>query len=248
MANFPSPATAAAGVLLATLIGSPLEAIANDYAYMTDGMSNFGVVDLARGVFTVCGKTGPVLTGLAVGPDHQLYSGMYSIKLFVAIDRTNGHWTTVGVSNVDFSSTGSTTQAVYAMGKDANLYEVDVSTGQGRLIGPTGIPIDQEGWYGMSTNAKTLYMTYNENFYEIDVATGAATLIGQTGQSFGGMVRENQNLYGGSRSNAVYTIDPKTATATFVKSLKPPADAAWGLAPIKAKSIPKSKLCHKHKM
>ena len=90
MAIFSSPATAAAGVLLATLIGSPLEAIANDYAYMTDGMSNFGVVDLARGVFTVCGKSGPVLTGLAVGPDHQLYSGMYSIKFFVAIDRTNG--------------------------------------------------------------------------------------------------------------------------------------------------------------
>jgi hypothetical protein len=126
---------------------------------------------------------------------------------------------------------------------------MNIATGQGTLIGPTGIAIVGSSYYGLSTNAKALYFTVDSNLYSINVKSGHATLIGPTGQSFGAEVFENGRLYAGARSPlAMWTLDTATGAALFVSNISGASSAPWGLAPIKAKSIPPGKICSPHKL
>jgi hypothetical protein len=233
--------------VIAFCLGGATPARADNYAYAAGGDDDFGVMDLTTGVFTPCGTSSGLLSGLGVGTDHNLYGGGFRASGFYAVNPTNGALTLIGTSNVTFWITGSTTKAVYAVGTDANLYDINIATGQGTLIGPTGVPVNG-GWYGISTNSATLYYTVNSNVYKLNLKSGHAKLIGETGGTvFGALVYERGLLYAGAMTpEAIYTLDPKTGAATFSVDTSGLNALTWGLAPIKATAIDEKKLCAAH--
>ncbi len=104
-----------------------------------------------------------------------------------------------------------------------SLIKIDMATGAGTMIGPTGIV--GAGGPGVPCLAiKTtgeMYATNIDgycNLYQIDAVTGAATLIGNTGllatdaMAFDG----NNTLYTVDSYDSLFTVDETTGAATFV--------------------------------
>jgi hypothetical protein len=110
---------------------------------------------------------------------------------------------------------------------DANagaLVKIDVVTGAGTLVGPTGIT-GEFGDPGVPALAVTftgeIYATdigSSSNLYVIDATTGTATLVGATGLSSPPAIAFNGNdvLYAIDISGDLYTVDHATGVATFV--------------------------------
>lgn len=247
--NYRRVKTAFACAIISIILSTSRPAAADNYAYEGEGDGGFGVMDLTTGVFTSCGSGGQVLSGLGVGKDHKLYAGKFTTTQFYSVNLTNGALTPVAQSNVTFWLTGSTTKNVYAVGTDGNLYTINITTGQGTVVGQTGVPISFSSWYGLSTNSRSLYLTVDSSLYQINLKTGAATSIGTTGQSFGAEVVEGGTLFAGAKSPiANYSLNTQTGVATLVSNVAGATNPAWGLAPITASSIPAKKMCIAHKL
>jgi hypothetical protein len=235
---------------LATTIlgaGAATTAHADNYAYMGTGSAQFGVIDLTTGVFTQCGTSSVLLSGIGVGPDHNLYGGTFRGTGFYSINRTNGALTAIGASNIEFFDFGSTTIGLYAVDVNGDLYSIDYQTGHATLIGPTHVPVACCGYWGMSTNSGSLYFSRESTLYRLNLKTGAAKQIGPASSGiYGAEVMEHGVLFAGSESpSSIYTLDVKTGASTFVSNLSG-AGSFWGLAPIAATSIGKTKICARH--
>ena len=235
----------------ATVVAAGPAAYADSYAYMGTGNAayNFGVLDLSTGVFSLCGSMENELSGIGVGPDHQLYGGAFLGSQFFRIDLTNGSLTTVGTSNISFFDTGSTTSQLYAVGSDSNLYEINVNSGAASLIGPLGLTLDVNSNWGMSTNSIYLYLTHNATLYKLDLMTGKARLVGTASQgSFLSEVTQRGILYAGSSNPlSIFALNARTGGSQFVANLTGAGVAnPWGLAPIKEQSITLKNICKAH--
>jgi hypothetical protein len=228
-------------------LGAASRAIADTYAYEGTGNDDFGVIDITTGVYTSCGTSAVLLSGLGVGGNKTIYGGAFRGNAFYSVTPNTGALKLVGTSNVTFWDTGSTTNGVYAVGTDANLYSINITNGQGTLIGATGIPVDN-GYYGLSTNAKALYYSHGATLYTLNLKTGAPKLIGTASAGiFGAELLENGLLYAGSESPlAMYTLNTKTGQSTPVSTVSGTSGVFWGLVPIKAKKISRKKICELH--
>lgn len=205
---------------------------ADSYAYMSTGSDQFGTIDLNTGVFTQLGNSGLLLSGLGT-VDGNIYGGAYADDTLYEVNPTNGSLTTIGTGSILYNDTGSTTSGLYAVNYgQTDLYSVNPLTGATTLIGPTGFSAFSFGVIGMSTGSNALYFTGNGNLYSLNTTTGAATLIGSQGFDVGALVTENGSLWAGANpANAVYTLDPTNANATFVANASGDPASFWGLTP-----------------
>jgi hypothetical protein len=98
---------------------------ANVLAYETS-FADFGIVDLTTGQFTLLGNAGQTLAGLG-NYGGNLYAGINTGTNFYQVSPANGSLTFIGDSGVSIIATGSTTNGVYEIDVDANLYEVNLT-------------------------------------------------------------------------------------------------------------------------
>src|SRR5262249_17495723 len=144
---------------------------ADNMAYMSVDLfptSHFGTINLDTGAFSLLGDSGQVLGGFAVANGKLYATVLYTNdngRLFT-VNLADGSLTLVGTSGIDYSEFGSTTQGVYAVGRDGNLYAVDPATGAATLIGPTGVTLITPR--AMSTNATLLYWGVGSDLYTVD--------------------------------------------------------------------------------
>src|SRR4029077_290675 len=134
--------------LAAALLSFVLPAQADVFAYESS-FSNFGIVNLTTGQFTLLGNAGQTLAGLG-NYGGNLYAGINTGTNFYQVNPANGSLTFIGNSGTAIVATGSTTTGVYELGFDDKLYSVNLTNGALTLIGNTGIPIISP--VGMSAN------------------------------------------------------------------------------------------------
>jgi len=101
-------------------------------------------------------------------------------------------------------------------GFTGNLVEIDVTTGNGTVVGPTGLTS-----IGLAHNPNT-NVTYLRDFsslYTVDLTTAAVTLVGSSGSGITALTFDMafSTLYSINQgSGSVYTVDPATGTATLI--------------------------------
>ena len=104
------------------------------------------------------------------------------------------------------------------------LVKIDIVTGAGTLVGPTGITgeFDDPGVPALAvTFAGEIYATdigSSSNLYLLDATTGTATLVGATGISSPPAIAFNGNdvLYAIDIGGNLYTVDHTTGVSAFV--------------------------------
>lgn len=220
-------------LLASVVIFGVAHARADAFAYVSLSGGDFGTYDLTTGVFSNLGNSGQTLAGLAaIGG--TLYGGSFSSNSLYTVNPTNGHLTLLGsAAGFTYDDFGSTTTALYAVGTNASLYQVNLATGAVTLVGATGLSLS--GNRSLSADAGSLYFSLGSNLYSLSTTTGAATLIGPTGgDQFSAMMSEGGVLYGGENSPAtrVDTINTSTGAATNgPPSIGPNGNSFFGLAP-----------------
>jgi len=216
--------------LATVLVSFVPSARANVLAYESS-FSNFGIVDLTTGQFSLLGNAGQTLAGLG-NYGGNLYAGINTGTNFYQVNPANGSLSFIGNSGVSIVATGSTTAGVYELGFDDNLYSVNPTNGALTLIGNTGIPIVSPT--GMSANGPNLYINSQSSLYLVNTSTGVGSLVGSSGSAqFGTMVYIDGVYYAGTATNAPYkvvTFDPNTAAV--LTSQDSNSDIFWGLAPV----------------
>ena len=219
---------------VAILIAATLPAIADDMAYMTTNVDEFGTLDLNTGVFSLLGNSGTTLGGLGVFGG-TLYGATNEGSEIFTVNPANGSLTPVGNSGIaDIFSFGSTVSGLFAFAGDGNLYSINPVTGAGTLIGATGVTA--AGFTSLSTNSSTLYLEGEGNLYTVNTSTGAASLVGPLSggtTTLGGMVLESGTLYGGQiqPSHNVDSVNQSTGAATQGPAITGTSADVFGLAP-----------------
>ncbi len=218
-------------MLIALLVmGSPnAQAQSTIYAMTQGGI--FGTLNLSNGTFTQISTPDFEPAGFAV-MGANLFVAPYPTTTLNEVNLLNGNLATIGNGSVDYYDFGGTTQGLYAVGTDQNLYSVNPATGASTLIGPTGL--GGGGFQALSSGATVLYSTApdtqgeNTLLYSINTATGAATEIGNTGiaadvSSIGFAFGQ---LYAAEQSGNYYTLNTSTGAATLIGNS---GQALWGL-------------------
>lgn len=102
-----------------------------------------------------------------------------------------------------------------------DLNAVDLSTHQGTLVGPVGVPFEQ-GSLSWDASTSTLWMLSghgDQGVYTINILTGAATLVGYHGlvDAFASAAG-NGALYAlqGDANAGLWSLDAATGTPTFI--------------------------------
>jgi uncharacterized repeat protein (TIGR03803 family) len=225
-------------IILLLLAASAGGAKADNLAYMSTNVGEFGIVDLNTGAFTeLAPPTGVPLAGMAV-LNGTLYASSYDTSgsgTLYTVNPANGSLTVVGTSSISYASFGSAASSLYALGVDGNLYSINPSSGAATTIGPTGFVFGDGAWAGLSNNAGILYFANGENLFTLNTATGAKTLINNMGAvQMGVLLMESGILYGGQNvpSFAVATINPTTGAATTGPGVTGATGQFYALAPV----------------
>jgi uncharacterized repeat protein (TIGR03803 family) len=199
------------------------------YAMTQSGL--FGTLNVSTGVFTQLSNPGFEAAGLA-GFGTNLFVTNYPGNTLSEINPTTGALVNIGNGTATYYDFGSTTQGLYGVGTDQNLYSVNVSTGATTLVGPTGI--GPGGFQSLSGGGAVLYTavpstTGNDSvLYSVNTTTGAATMIGDTGVvNISAIGFAFGQLYAGDETGNLYTLNLSTGAATLVVST---GQAYWGLA------------------
>src|SRR5689334_8812744 len=205
------------------------------YGYATGQGSFFAVVSL----LTMLAGGGPAALGVTIwGADVQNPTGGTS---FVNCDSTNpagtivsiGHTGIAGfsISGLDFDRAGTLYAVTQVSGGGTaagSFYTIDQTNGHATLIGPLGVPANQD-MTDLTYNPATdqfMGVTFNgsNNFlYTIDKSTGAATLVGQLnspGSIFLGICADSSGTvyledYNGSRMRIVNGTNVTAMSATI---------------------------------
>jgi hypothetical protein len=208
-------------------------AVRADVLEYETSFTSFGIVNLTTGQFTLLGNTGHDLAGL-VNVGGVLYAGDNIATGFYQVNPANGSLTLIGNGSEPIIDTGSTTNGVYELGLDDNLYSVNVHTGALSLIGFTGIPLSNPDPIGMSSNGANLYVGTASNLYLINTSTGAASLVSLTGPVELCSMVATGSTYStiDCASGKVVSFDPNTTALTTGVQTNAPLN--WGLAPVNA--------------
>ncbi len=192
-----------------------LFAKADTLAYVESSSGNFGSMDLDTGAFTALGTPPYTVRGLGTlnGTLYAASTALARGTLFT-LNPTTGSLTAVGAdSGLIYESFGSTTSGLFAVGYDPHaavftqdLYSINAATGAATLIGATGLSVTAP-YTGLSTNAGTLYYSYDGSLYTLNTSGGAASLVGNFGgnSGMGALLQEGGTLYGGDNNS--FTID-----------------------------------------
>ncbi|THD68399.1 hypothetical protein, partial [Phenylobacterium sp.] len=182
--------SAAIAAALATCALAPSAAFAADpLAWENAVNGDFGVLDLATGVFTSLGNSGVEPAGLAEDSSGVVYSAPVRGHTLDIVNTANGALTPVGDGSITYYGIGSTTSGIFGYGSDNNLYSINTATGVSTLLGPTNVGVN--GFFGFSAGGSTLYELMANNLYSLNTTTGAGTLIGPMGAiGFGAAVSE----------------------------------------------------------
>jgi hypothetical protein len=204
------------------------------FAYMIAGNSDFGVIDLKTGVFTLCGNSGVLQAGLGLGPDGTIYGGAWKGTTISTVNPSNGTLTTIGNTSFQIWAFGSTSKGrLWAMDMPGNLYSINPATGAGTLVGPTGVAFNQSETYGVSAASSKFYVSNGTNFYSVSAKNGKTKTVGPESSTFGAFVSIKGVLYGGGDTSpfSVYTVNTTNGSDTLVAPLTGEADDFWGLVP-----------------
>jgi hypothetical protein len=219
---------------LATCALAPSAAFAADPLAWENGVNGeFGVLDLATGVFTGIGNStnGAEPAGLAESSSGVVYTAKINGSTLYTVNTVDASLTAVGTGSISYDGIGSTTNGVFGYGTDNNLYSINTTTGASTLLGATNVAFT--GFFGFSAGGSTLYELMGSDLYSLNTTTGAGTLIGSTGGSgFGAAVSEGGVLYAGSESPlAIYTLNPSTGAGVECPNLTGTSEEIFGLAP-----------------
>lgn len=215
----------------ALFLTTPPAAHAQSTIYaMTQGGS-LGTLNLSNGTFTPMSSPGFEPAGLT-GLGGNLFIAAYPTTTLYEVNLTNGNIVTIGNGSVDYYDFGATTQGLYAIGTDQNLYAVNAATGASTLIGPTGLA--GGGFQSMSSGGSTLYTAVpdsqgqNELLYSVNTTTGAATEVGNTGiaADVSSMGFAFGQLYAADASGNFYTVNTSSGAATLIGNS---GQDLWGL-------------------
>jgi hypothetical protein len=226
-------------VALLALVVS-VAAQADDMAYTTTNLGNFGTLDLSTGMYTQIGNMGVQLAGLGVsggniyGIDDTLSS--YTLD---EVNPATGAVTTIGTTAFSFgvAAFGSTPGGMFILDNDGGLWEVSATTGFAQYIGATGLTLTPNA-VGLSNNSSTLYLSDGIDLYTVNISDGAATEVGNPPGNnlptyFSQMLFENGTLYGVSNvvlqsGQSVYDLTSGFPSSANVLTL---AGNVIGLAP-----------------
>ncbi len=221
-------------------IGQNVAHLDDTSAYVVTSSNDFGSLDLTIGRYTRIGHLDglPAALGGLGTVDGKLYGGAIRTGNLYEISASNGALRSVGTGKISYFVTGSTTNALYAVGQDLNLYSIDIKSGTATLVGPTGFNPENVGGGALSSGSETLYMSAGSNYraklYSLNTATGAATAIGFIGSNTGAppMVFENKTLYAAFNfpSKKICRLDTTTAAPTCFASLSGVPGYSYGLA------------------
>ena len=169
------------------------------------------------------------------------YSGSDGLSTFNTVSTTSGAATAIGAigfercSGMDVSAAG----VVYATCERSDgsntpvLITINVTTGAGTEVGPTGISGSTSDISFRPSDGVLFAYDANNNpdhsLYTINTATGAATLVGDTGLMFAGGNAMSFNLAGvlfhsqfsGGPSPDLNTLDPATGAPTLLGQVTP---------------------------
>jgi hypothetical protein len=233
----------ALALLALTAVG--MKADINAFAVLQpDGAasSNFGVLDLTTGAFTLINSSEPSgLTLASLGG--SLYAMQELGNALFGVNPTTGALTSLGsLGNPEVL--GATTSGLFDVDQDLNLNSLNASNGAATLVGATGTP-GFFNWYALSNGGSALYISDEGILYSVNSTTGAATAIGGAPDpEIGALLFENGVLYGGDENaSAIVTIDPTTGLASDPVAIQGAGIAGsfiLGLAPDGSSTTPPS--------
>lgn len=197
----------------------------------TDG-TNGPAVTLGTGELTFT-ATGTVLFGSA-------FSGLNGPATLYAIDPSTGTATAIG-TGIGFNRVGAmdfhpTTGVLYATGQNSDntplLITIDVTTGAGAEVGPTGISGNIADVSFRSDGTLFAYdaTVFNHTLYTVNLTTGAASLVGSTGLSSNGgngIGIDGAGVLYHSNRDFSHTLSQTAGTATVVAAISPNPDQTF---------------------
>ena len=201
------------------------------YAYFTDAVGDFGILNLKTAVATVCGTESEVLYGLAEGKTGVVYGAANSGDFYIMTANSTPE-TADGNIDAQGYDLGSTKSAVYSATSAGSFYKIDVSTGVGKLVGNFGIGLDDGT---LSSGSATLYLTSVSTLYTVDPKTAAITTIGSTTYIFDATAVVGKTLYGADTDTlSLYTINTQTGAPTLIAPItgQTTRSALLGLTPV----------------
>jgi len=215
--------------LLATLTAP---ALADDFAYMVTGASEFGTIDLNTGVFTPINNMGVLLGGGLGSYGGNLYGGGAYGGTLCTVNPVSGVASAVGNGSLTYGNLASAANGLFALPSEGNFYSINPTTGASTVIAATGLTNTGGMGNGLGQYVYAAEWVGTESFlYSIDTTTGVPTLIGDTSvQVIGAVVGINGTLWAGTSQRQIYTLDPVTGAGTFVSDLSGTSSDFWGLA------------------
>ncbi len=245
-----------ARLVMAACLGLPLvllfghKAEADSYAWMAAGNGEFGILDLTSGVFKSCplNTNGDTFAGLATTmAPRRLYAQYFQSQTFGRLEPAKGIYKAIGNNNIAVYTMGSADDVVYeisapsARGASLVLYSVNVTSGAGTLIGPTGLMTGSDNWIGMSNGAKELYLYYNGGtpnnqhggIYKLNILTGKAKKVVAETFTAGPMVKVGDVMYIGVQNNPLQidSLNLKTGAVAVVSNVSNETAYFLGLSP-----------------
>ena len=160
-----------------------------------------------------------------------------TMGILATFDPCTGTWTelgahglTEGMGGIGFGPAGR----LFGIGQADVLYEFDLATGEGSVVGPLGINVGTSG-LAWDCTTQTMYGAdgNGDRVFEVDLTTGAATNVQNTTVPFGSVGLEFDRASGmllGSTGSSLYTIDPTNGQSTYVGPLAATSsadDLAW---------------------
>jgi PEP-CTERM motif len=259
---------------LLALVLLAVPATAGPIVYVLTGSVQFGDMDLATGAVSPIGPIPETIQYLAPAPDGSLLTMVFNGDL-AKIDPGTGALSVIGPTGFSDCTTptspcgphsqlslGSNGGTIFATDFANDLYTINPSTGQGTLVGPTGIPALPS--IPLSTNPDGSFNFYDENLfgvggklyanfdvgsfnpatsvittvipaalYQINPSTGLATMIAATDLGLVTIVNVNGTVYGFKGStNQVVTLDVTNGHTSIVSDIDPAAGLIGGAAPV----------------
>lgn len=176
-------------------------------------------IDAATGATNTIGTLGRGLrrmTDIAVAPDGTIYA--LTIDSLLQFDPAAATTFEVGALNVPGNANALAADRsgrLFGATEDGTFFEVDPSTGQGRVIGSFGSTLTSEGDLAFAPDGSLYATTATNELLRIDPSTGAATVVGDTkSKQLDGLAFDaDGRLYASSVGASLLIIDTSSAKA-----------------------------------
>ena len=178
-------------------------------------------IELPSVVVRPIGRTGAVITDLALAPDRSLY-GIGANQLY-GIDSRTGHATPLIAVQGDFTALDAAPDGTLFAGASANLYRIDPMTGVVTTVGsyPSGFEASGDLAAYEDRLLASARQVFNgiDSLVAFDVATGSSHVVGSIGFAcVYGLAAFGRTLYGITCAGQVLQIDADTGAGVELAS------------------------------